>query len=158
MSIPQICPSCENHISAPHAPGCCYGTPEYAHIGWPTTGISSPNSNSGIVLTNVTHPVTKTEAITWTPPTMEELSKDGFVDSASAIRRLLAYLQDEPDEAGPEEIVAHDISEYKADFLSRLATKSEELRKEAAGMYNIEARAKRNFAADILDALIEELA
>ena len=122
MSIPQICPSCENHISAPHAPGCCYGTPEYAHIGWPTTGISSPNSNSGIVLTNVTHPVTKTEAITWTPPTMEELSKDGFVDSASAIRRLLAYLQDEPE----EEPVVQPVSDLSR-IVCRLADRAEEL-------------------------------
>jgi len=150
MSIPQICPSCENHISAAHAPGCCYGTPEYAHIGWPdmrvgTIANADRRLGSGY---------TKVEPITMTPPTMEELSRDGFVDSESAIRRLLAYLQDEPEDAEPSEPAPNKFDEWGY----RLANRAEELRKEAAGMYNIEARAKRNFAADVLDALREELA
>jgi len=149
MSIPQICPNCENHISAAHAPSCCYGTPEYAHIGWPDMSVGTiANADR-----RLGSGYTKVEPITMTPPTMEELSRDGFVDSASAIRRLLAYLQDEPE----EETVAQPVSDMSR-IICRLADRAAELRKEAAGMYNIEARAKRNFAADVLEKLITELA
>ena len=157
MSIPQICPNCENHISGAHAPGCCYGTPEYAHIGWPSHEPQWPKlfskattatgtGGDGVALTCGAHPINPC-------PTIEELSKDGFIDSASAIRRLLAYLQDEPE----EEPVVQPVSDLSR-IVCRLADRAEELRKEAAGMYNIEARAKRNFAADVLDTLCEELA
>jgi len=142
MSIPQICPSCGSHISAAHAKDCCYGTPEYAHLGW-SKYIQSP-----ILRQETVNPVSA----------MEELSKDDFVDSASAIRRLLAYLEDETDEEQlpPEPSTPPTPNKYD-ECIYRLAGRAEELRKEAAGMYNIEARAKRNFAADVLDNLISEL-
>ena len=134
MSIPQICPSCGNHISAAHAKDCCYGTPEYAHLGWPSyqVGAAIPDVAS----------VTDSH---W----------GKLQDSATAIRRLLEYLTDETEEVKPQE---PSLSEAFTSHAVLLLTKrSEELRREASGISLMESRAKRNFAADILDGLISEL-
>jgi len=161
MSIPQICPSCGNHISAAHATDCCYGTPEYAHIGWPsyqvTKTTTSTGTGDGIALINIAHPIQRR---------VHNGDSAGILtmgdDTASVIRRLVDYLNDEPEknEANnwppePMEEKVADISD-KTKILCRLKDKCNELRKEAAGIYNVEARAKRNFAADILESLIEE--
>lgn len=136
MSIPHICPSCGNHISTAHAEDCCYGTPQYAHLGWP---------EKWSVMVAPAHAT----------PTMEELSKDGYPDTASAIRRLLEYLEEEPEpNFGRENLPSVNLSK-KAILL--LTEHAEKLRKEAAGIYNVEARAKRNFAADYLDGIIQEM-
>jgi hypothetical protein len=148
MSIPQICPSCGNHISAAHATDCCYGTTEYAYLGW-------PSASDGVALINIAHPIQRR---------VHNGDSAGILtmgdDTASAIRRLLDYLNEEPDERPlvqpePMEEKVADISD-KTKILCRLKDKCNELRKEAAGIYNVEARAKRNFAADILESLIEE--
>ena len=130
MSIPQICPSCGNHISTAHAKDCCYGTSEYAHIGWPSYQVGAA--------------VPDVVGVTDSP-------WGKLQDSASAIQRLLEYLNEEPEEAKPEPSPS---SAFTTHAVLVLTKRAEELRKEAAGMYNIEARAKRIFAADILDGLI----
>ncbi len=166
MSIPQICPCCTNHISEPHRMGCSFETPEYAHLGWPNKVFAKDISDDwppksiqtpsdGVALINIAHPIQRR---------VHSGDSAGILtmgdDTASAIRRLLDYLNEEPDErplvqpAPMEEKVA-DISD-KTKILCRLKDKCNELRKEAAGIYNVEARAKRNFAADILESLIEE--
>jgi hypothetical protein len=158
MSIPQICPSCGNHVSGPHAKDCCYATPEYAHIGWPsyhaTTGTGS------LTLTGITGAAKSTYTHTIS---MEELTAasnaalDGYrnlkeQENATAIRRLLEYLEKEP-ESG--DIVGEMAPNFAA--ITLLKKRSDELRKEAAGISLVESRAKRIFAADILESLIQEL-
>ena len=132
MSIPQICPCCTNHISEPHRMGCSFETPEYAHLGWPSyqVGAATPT------VTGITEPH-------W----------GKLQDSATAIRRLLEYLNEEPEPKG--EIVGEMVPNFAA--ITLLKKRAEELRKEAAGISLVEARAKRNFTADILDGLISEL-
>ena len=127
MSIPQICPSCGNHISLAHAPGCCYGTSEYAHIGWPKYPYHAGSLANMGALTE---------------------------DTATAIRRLLDYLNDEPEEGTPK---GQPPSTFTTHAVLVLTKRAEELRKEAAGISLIESRAKRIFAADILESLIQEL-
>jgi len=75
-------------------------------------------------------------------------------DSATAIRRLLDYLNEEPEEGTPKE---QSPSTFTTHAVLVLTKRAEELRKEAAGISLIESRAKRIFAADILDGLISEL-
>ena len=131
MSIPQICPSCGNHITTAHAADCCYGTAEYTHLGWPSS-----------------------DEITFIPQrVLNDILMMGD-DTAIAIRRLLDYLQDEPEEGAPKE---QPPSTFTTHAVLVLTKRAEELRKEAAGISLIESRAKRIFAADILENLIQEL-
>jgi len=94
---------------------------------------------------------------------MEELSGSGWrpgllkkdppwVQDAT-IRRLLDYLQDEPEPKGV--IVGEMVPNFAA--ITLLKDRAETLRKEAAGISLIESRAKRIFAADILEQLISDL-
>ena len=158
MSIPQICPSCGNHISGPHAKDCCFGTPEYAHIGWPN-GLASMASDAliyGMGTSIVTmqevpshvHPTTRVDEITW--------SAVPNGDTASAIRRLLDYLNEEPDEEAPKQ---QPPSTFTTHAVLVLTKRAEELRKEAEGISSIYtlARSNRNFAADVLEKIVEEL-
>jgi len=115
---------------------CCYGTSEYAHLGWPKYSFT----------TNVT-----------TPPTLQRVHNEDSAgiltmgdDTASAVRRLLEYLNDEPEEAGNPNVRV-------SPAVALLTKRAEELRREAAGISLVESRAKRIFAADILDRLISEL-
>ena len=137
MSIPQICPSCGEHINTPHAKDCSFGTPEYAHIGWPGA-VSQATSDALLYGTGVM----VTQSI--------DRSCVSDPDTASAIRRLLEYLNDEPEI--PER-------HHNGDAILLLTKRSEELRKEAEGISSIYtlARSNRNFAADVLDRIIAEL-
>jgi len=149
MSIPQICPSCGNHVSTAHAADCCYGTPQYAHIGWPSYSLAdSSNCWTGPELQSASDGI-----LTMGIPKLPTIQ--GLGDTASAIRRLLDYLNEEPEEVKPQE---PSLSEAFTSHAVLLLTKrSEELRREACGISLVESRAKRNFAADILDGLISEL-
>ena len=140
MSIPQICPNCGESISDPHAADCCFGTPEYAHIGWPSyqVGAGIPDVVGGT-----------------------ESHWGKLQDSATAIRRLLDYLNNEPaDPAESKEAVQPGPPSefaFTAHAVLLLTKRSEELRKEAAGISLVEARKKREFTVDILESLIQEL-
>ena len=137
MSIPQICPSCGNHISAAHTTDCCYGTSEYAHIGWPSYQV-------GAVIPDIA--------------SVTDSHWGRLQDSAGAIRRLLEYLEgDEPEASEEPYSDPKETRSPNSDAILLLTKRSEELRKEAAGISLVESRAKRNFAADVLDAIIQEL-
>ena len=150
MSIPQICLSCGNHISTAHAPDCCYGTPEYAHLGWHAANIM----NNGLP---------KYPRYPYNPAT----DGDGTAHPieyyhAGSIRRLLEYLEDEPESQSEPNCDLASESEKSARIrlslvMSVLSKRADELRREAAGISLMESRAKRNFAADILDRIISEL-
>lgn len=151
MSIPQICPNCGNHISTPHEKDCAFGTPEYAHLGWPNA-VNQATSDAmlyGVGAYKISMQETPCHDHSYLTGSLRD------PDTASAIRRLLDYLNDEPEEADKDQLAPQELS-FKSRMLCRLSAKANELRKEAAGMYNIDARAKRNFSADILESLIEE--
>ena len=151
MSIPQICPSCGNHMSIAHAAGCCYGTPEYAHIGWPSYQVGSPNQGVGSI--SVAHPHTSMEElVAASNAALDRFKNFKEQENATAIRRLLEYLEEEPES---NDIVGEMAPNFAA--ITLLKKRSDELRKEAAGISLVESRAKRNFAADILENLIQEL-
>lgn len=144
MSIPQICPCCSNHISEPHHPDCSFGTAEYACLGWPNYTIPSDAlmTGTGIHIWDLAN-----ESVGQTLPLDRFLKEPARNDHSTAIRRLLEYLEEEPDENAKPDL----------DAITHLIRRAEELRKEAAGMYHVEARAKRIFAADILTQIVEEL-
>lgn len=150
MSIPQICPCCSNHISEPHHPDCSFGTSEYAHLGWPNYTIPSDVLMAGTG--SLTISGAPSDSLTfWEKDSLKNLKEPWWNDHKTAVERLLKYLEDEPEPM--EELVLDE----DPDVLCVLKKRSEELRKEAAGMYNVEARTKRIFAADILTQIVEEL-
>jgi hypothetical protein len=83
-------------------------------------------------------------------------------DHSIAIRRLLDYLQDEPDtgESGNEDPNVNPDNPNTAPVFNAIAVlvrHSDELRREASGISLVESRVKRIFAADVLDRIVEEL-
>jgi hypothetical protein len=108
------------------------------------------------------------DADSFTPTTATEhqqgynLSNVYGHDHSIAMRRLLDYLQDEPDtgEASNEDPNVYPDNPNVAPVFNAIAAlvrHSDELRREASGISLVESRVKRIFAAEVLDRIIEEL-